>query len=100
MDRPNKTASIRTGRNDSTGPAWPKLSRRRPQPYWNTATSTPKAAPAASRFITAATAGMSRLRNASISSRNPNPRMTPMNSSSLPPITVAKSPLVAVTPPT
>jgi hypothetical protein len=62
------------------------------------ATSTPKAAPAASRFITAATAGMSRLRKASISSRNPKPRVTAMKISSLWPMTVAKSPLVAVMP--
>ena len=89
-----------TGRNDSMGPAWPRLSTCNPQPYWKTATITPKAAPAASRFIIAATAGTSRLRNASISSRNPSPMMTPMNSGSLPLITVAKSAKIAVTPPT
>ncbi len=82
------------------GPGWPRLSSRRPQPYWKMATSTPKDAAAASRFISAATAGISRLRKASISSRNPRMRMTPMKISSLGAMTVAKSPLMAVTPPT
>jgi hypothetical protein len=48
----------------------------------------------------AATAGMSRLRKASMSSRKPRMRMTPMKISSLGAMTVAKSSLVAVTPPT
>ena len=36
------------------GPGWPRLSSRRPQPYWKMATSTPKDAAAASRFISGA----------------------------------------------
>src|SRR6266576_3790056 len=63
-----------TGRKDSTGPAWPRLSSRSPQPYWKMATMTPKEAPAASRFITAATAGIRRLRKARSSSRNRCPK--------------------------
>jgi hypothetical protein len=61
------------------GPGWPRLSSRSPQPSWKTATSTPKEEEeaAASRFITAATAGISRLRKASMSSRNPRMRMNP-----------------------
>jgi hypothetical protein len=85
MDRPNRTASMRTGTNDSTGPACPRLSSRSPQPYWKTATSTPKDAAAASRFITAATAGISRLRKASISRRNPRTSSAPTTCAPGPP---------------
>src|SRR5271163_859517 len=78
MDRPNRTASMRMGRYDWMGPGWPRLSGLSPQPCWKTATSTPKDAAAASRFITAATAGISRLRKASRSSKNPRTTMTAM----------------------
>ncbi len=89
-----------TGRKASTGPALPTPSALAPQPSWKTSTTTPKAPPAASRFITAAVAGMSRLRKASMSSRNPSRMITPMNSGSLPVSTPAKSSKIAVIPPT
>src|SRR5665254_11533 len=44
-----------------------------PQPHWKNTTRTPNEAPAASRFITAAVAGTSRLRNAACSCRRPPP---------------------------
>ena len=87
------------GRKDSTGPA-PALISEEPQPHWNTATTTPKEAPAASRFITAATTGTSTLRNATISSRQPSRTITPTNSGILALSTVAKSSKIAVRPPT
>ena len=62
--------------------------------------TTPKAAPAASRFITAAVAGISRLRNAIISSRQPSSTITAMNSGSFSVSTPAKSSKIAVIPPT
>ena len=91
---------MRTGRYDWMGPGWPRFSGLSPQPCWKTPTSTPKDAAAASRFMTAATVGISRLRKAISSSRNPRTTMTAMKISSLGAITVAKSSLAAVTPPT
>ena len=52
------------------------------------------------RFIAAAVRGMTMLRNAMISKRHPKVRMMPRKSGSLRVRTVAKSSLVAVTPPT
>ena len=51
-----------------------------PQPNWKIATTTPKEAPAASRFMAAAVNGMTRLRNAISSSRNDSPTTAAMNS--------------------
>ena len=99
MDRPNKMASVTTGRNASTGPAWPRPNASVPQPHWKNAVSTPNEAAAASRFITAAVAGISRLRNATTSSRKLSPMMARMNHGSFAFTTVAKSAKVAVTPP-
>ena len=62
--------------------------------------TTPNAAPAASRFITAAVSGISTLRNAIISSRQPSSTITKMNSGSLSVSTPAKSSKIAVMPPT
>ena len=50
------------------GPSRP--SRLLPQPHWNTATSTPYAAPMESRFISAAFSGTTTERKTSISRRN------------------------------
>jgi hypothetical protein len=54
------------------------------------ATSTPNEAAAASRFTTAAVAGISRLRNATTSSRKLSPMMARMNHGSFAFTTVAK----------
>ena len=62
--------------------------------------TTPNAAPAASRFITAAVSGIRMLRNATISSRQPSSTITAMNSGSLSVSTPAKSSKIAVSPPT
>ena len=62
--------------------------------------TTPNAAPAASRFITAAVSGMTMLRNAIISSRQPSSTITKMNSGSFSESTTAKSSKIAVMPPT
>ena len=100
MDSPNRMASIITGRNASTGPGLPSPRSFAPQPHWKNTTSTPNAAPAASRFMHAAVAGTTRLRKATRRSRNPRPMMTAMNSGSLLLMTVAKSSKMAVLPPT
>jgi len=52
---------------------------------------TPKAAPADNRFMTAAVAGMSRLRKTTISSRNDSATTTPTKTGSLEEITAASS---------
>src|SRR3954451_8304105 len=100
MDRPNKMASVTTGRKASTGPACPRPNAPVPQPHWKNAVSTPNDAAAASRFITAAVAGISRLRNATASSKKLSPMMARMNHGSFAFTTAAKSANVAVTPPT
>jgi hypothetical protein len=87
-----------TGRKASTGPARPASGP--PQPHWKTATSTPKEAAAATRFITAAVSGTSSERNAKSSSTKPSAMITPTNSGSLPYSTVEKSSNTAVWPPT
>ncbi len=89
-----------TGRNASTGPARPSPRRSDPQPHWKNATTTPNEAPAASRFMTAAVAGTSRLRKATSRSTKPRPTMTAMNSGSLALMMAAKSSKIAVLPPT
>ena len=70
------------------------------QPHWKIATTTPNDAPAANRFITAAVSGMTRLRNAIISSRNDRPTTATMNSGILAASTFAKSTRIAVWPKT
>ena len=100
MDRPNKMASVTTGRKASIGPARPRPNAPVPQPHWKNAVSTPNVAAAASRFITAAVAGMSRLRNATTSSRKLSPTIARMNHGIFALTTAAKSTKVAVTPPT
>ncbi len=64
------------------------------------AVTTPNAAPAESRFMTAAVSGMTRLRNTAISSRKLSSTTTPMNSGSLADRTWLKSSKIAVLPPT
>ena len=90
-----------TGMKTSTGavPAIPRVES--PQPHSNTAFMTPRAAPTESRFITEATAGMSRLRNTTMSSRNARITTTATNGGQLGGEgTCEKSTWVAVTPPT
>jgi hypothetical protein len=70
-----------------------------PHPHPNTAFITPRAAPTDSRFITEAIAGITRLENTSISSRNARSTTTAMNSGSLRARALEKSTCVAVTPP-
>ena len=60
---------------------------------------TPNEAPAESRFITAAIAGISRLRNTAVSSRKESSTTTPMNSGSFLLSTLEKSAKIAVWPP-
>src|SRR5215831_12722229 len=60
MDRPNRIASVTTGRKASTGPALPRPNASVPQPHWKNAVSTPNVAAAAIRFITAAVGGRRR----------------------------------------
>ena len=63
-------AKMNTGAHASTGASRPTPMRLAPQPHWNTATTTPYAAPIDSRFMITAFSGTSRLRNTTISSRN------------------------------
>ena len=58
------------GAHASIGPSLPTPKKLEPQPHWNTATTTPYAAPIDSRFMTTALSGTSRLRKTSMSSRN------------------------------
>ena len=60
---------------------------------------TPNAAPAESMFMTAAIAGITRLRNTAVSSRKESSTTTPMNSGSLLESTFEKSAKIAVWPP-
>src|ERR1700722_15516877 len=60
---------MNTGRNDSTGPAVPRPNAPIPQPHWKSAVITPNVAAAASRFITAAVAGISRPRKVGLDRR-------------------------------
>ncbi len=89
-----------TGSSASTGPAFPRPRSSEPHPHWNTATTTPKDAAEASRFITAAVSGTRTLRKASISSRQPSTTITARKIGSLPASRSARSPEVAVVPPT
>ena len=87
------------GKKDSTGPV-PARIKLLPHPHWKTATTRPNDAPTAKRFITAATMGISTLRKATISNRQPRKTMTPTKSGNLLVSTVAKSTKIAVMPPT
>ena len=69
--------------NTSIGPVWLIPKTESSQPHWNTATSTPNAAPAESMFMTAAIKGITRLRNRAASSRADSRTTIPMNSGSL-----------------
>ena len=91
---------MNTGRNDSTGPAVPRPNAPVPQPHWKSAVITPNVAAAASRFITAAVAGISRLRKAMTSSRKLSPMMVSRNHGSLASTAAVKSAFVALWPPT
>ena len=91
---------MNTGTNASIGPVLSIPSSDAPTPSWNTRVTTPNAAAADSRFITAATAGITTLRNTAISSRKLSPITIARNSGSLRDSTVAKSSKIAVWPPT
>src|SRR5262245_36753084 len=69
-----------------------------PQPHWNTATTTPYAAPTDSRFITAALIPMARDRNAAVSSSSDNSTTAPMSNGSRSTTRVVKSTLPTVEP--
>ena len=69
--------------NGLTGPVLVTPTRLFSQPHWKTAVITPNAAAADSRFITAAVAGIARLRNTIISSRKDSTTTMPTNSGSL-----------------
>ena len=66
------------GAHASIGPSLPTPKKLEPQPHWNTATTTPYAAPIDSRFMMTAFSGTSRLRNTTISSRNESTSTAPM----------------------
>ena len=87
---------MNTGRNDSTGLAVPRPNAPVPQPHWKNAVITPNVAAAASRFITAAVAGISRLRKAMTSSRKLSPMIVSRNHGSLASTAEVKSAYVAV----
>ena len=91
---------MNTGTNASIGPVLSIPSSEEPTPSWNTRVTTPNAAAAESRFITAATAGITRLRNTVISRRKLSPMTTARKSGSLRERTPAKSSKIAVWPPT
>src|SRR6266487_3519558 len=99
MERPNRIANRNTGRNASTGPGWPSPSRSPAQPHWKIATMRPKQTATASRFMTAVSAAISRLRKAYSSSTAPSSTITPMNSGSRLLMVSVKSTVVAVKPP-
>jgi hypothetical protein len=70
-----------------------------PKPQLNTAFMTPRAAPTDSRFITEAIAGITRLRNTSISKMNARTTTIAMKKGSLLARPLEKSTWVAVVPP-
>src|ERR1019366_5263426 len=89
-----------TGTKTSTGAVAEIPNSEWPQPHSKIAFIRPRAAPTASRFMTEAVSGMSRLRNTAISSTKPSRTTTAMNKMSLEDRTRAKSVWVAVGPPT
>jgi hypothetical protein len=100
MLNPNRIANSITGMNDTTGTPLSTPSRPAPTPSWNTATTTPYAAPTDSRLKTAETSGIQSDRNAAISSSTESPITTPMNSGSRAATLSEKSSKPAVLPPT
>ena len=87
-----------TGIQASMGAPGPAPMLSDSQPYWKIATIRPNEPATASRFMTAAVNGTTRLRNATISSTNDRPTTTAMNSGILRASTFAKSTLMAVSP--
>ena len=75
-------ANIIIGMNGAIGPVCSTPNTPLSQPHWNTATTTPYAAPIESRFMTAALSGTSRVRNTTISSRKLSTSTAPMKSGS------------------
>ena len=71
-----------------------------PQPHWNAAVMTPKAAATQSRFVTAACSGTSSERKAISSTRKLSASTTAITSSRRDEISAARSTLAAVEPPT
>jgi len=88
------------GMNDTIGTVVSSPIRLAPQPHWNTATSTPYAAPMLTRLSKAALSGTSTDRNNTISSRNDSPITAAMNQTRRSATRSAASPKVAVAPPT
>ena len=76
-------ANIRIGSQLDIGSAWSTPSRSRPQPHWNTAVTTPYAAPTLSRFIRAAFTATTGERNISRSSSIETPTTKPITSQTL-----------------
>src|ERR1700676_4517684 len=83
----------------SIGPVLLIPSRLAAQPHWKTAVTSPKQAPAVRRFISAATAGIRRLRKTAVSRRNESSTTIATKRGSLLLSTPAKSSEVAVWPP-
>lgn len=75
-------ANIIIGTNDAMGTASSRPISVRPQPHWNTATTTPYAAPIDNRFNRAALRGTRMERNTIINNRNDSETMAPMNHNS------------------
>ena len=79
MESPKRIANSIMGTNGSIGPV--RLIPTMPpnHPHWNTATTTPYAAPMERMFMIAALSATTIDRNTTISSRNENSRTAPMN---------------------
>jgi len=88
------------GRNGRIGPVEVKPSRSAPQPHWNTAVTTPSAAPRLSNDVTAPIKGTNSDRNRIVSAMNPKPTTTARKTGSALESTVVKSVVTAVVPPT
>src|SRR6266566_8946956 len=100
MESPKSTANIKIGTSGVIGPVWVTPTRPFSQPNWNTPTITPNAAAAENRFMIAAVAGMTRLRNRIISKMNDRATTMTTNNESLADSWPAKSSDRAVCPPT
>ncbi len=93
-------ANIIIGTNDTIGTVLCRPSSSLPHPNWNTATTTPYAAPIDSRFMTPAVNGITTDRNAAMSKRNESPTTARMNHGSRAAMRSPRSTYAAVTPPT
>ena len=71
-----------------------------PHPHWNTATTTPYAAPIDNRFMMTALSGTSRLRNTAMSNRKLRSSTAPMKNGRRAASRWETSTLDAVSPPT